>query len=59
MKAHFGAQVFRTIIPRNIRLCEAPSFGLPICLYDISSRGAQHYLMLAKEVLATEVTHEA
>ena len=59
MKAHFGSQVFRTIIPRNIRLCEAPSFGLPICLYDISSRGAQHYLMLAKEVLATEVTHEA
>jgi len=59
MKAHFGSQVFRTIIPRNIRLCEAPSFGLPICLYDISSRGAQHYLMLAKEVLAMEVTHEA
>lgn len=59
MKAHFGAQVFRTIIPRNIRLCEAPSFGLPICLYDISSRGAQHYLMLAKEVLAMEVKHEA
>jgi chromosome partitioning protein len=59
MKAHFEAQVFKTIIPRNIRLCEAPSFGLPICLYDISSKGAQHYLMLAKEVLATEVKHEA
>jgi chromosome partitioning protein len=59
MKAHFNAQVFSTIIPRNIRLCEAPSFGLPICLYDISSKGAQHYLMLAKEILATEVKHEA
>jgi chromosome partitioning protein len=59
MKAHFGSQVFKTIIPRNIRLCEAPSFGLPICLYDISSKGAQHYLMLAKEVLSMEVKHEA
>jgi chromosome partitioning protein len=59
MRAHFNSQVFRTIIPRNIRLCEAPSFGLPICLYDISSKGAQHYLMLAKEVLAMEVKHEA
>jgi chromosome partitioning protein len=55
MKVHFSAQVFKTIIPRNIRLCEAPSFGLPICLYDISSKGAQHYLLLAKEVLAMEV----
>jgi chromosome partitioning protein len=55
MKSHFNTQVFKTIIPRNIRLCEAPSFGLPICLYDISSKGAQHYLMLAKEVLGTEV----
>jgi chromosome partitioning protein len=59
MKAHFTAQVFKTIIPRNIRLCEAPSFGLPICMYDISSKGAQHYLMLAKEVLAMEVKNEA
>lgn len=51
MKSHFDSRVFNTIIPRNIRLCEAPSFGLPICLYDISSKGAQHYLMLAKEIL--------
>ncbi len=58
MKDHFSSQVFKTIIPRNIRLCEAPSFGLPICLYDISSKGAQHYLMLAKEILALEVGHE-
>jgi len=59
VKAHFNSQVFRTIIPRNIRLCEAPSFGVPICLYDISSKGAQHYLMLAKEILDMEVEHES
>lgn len=58
MKSHFNSKVFNTIIPRNIRLCEAPSFGLPICLYDISSKGAQHYLMLAKEILSMEVDHE-
>ena len=58
MKARFNSQVFKTIIPRNIRLCEAPSFGLPICLYDISSKGAQHYLMLAKEILSPEAKNE-
>ncbi|VFU14952.1 Sporulation initiation inhibitor protein Soj (fragment) [anaerobic digester metagenome] len=58
VRAHFDSQVFRTIIPRNIRLCEAPSFGVPICLYDISSKGAQHYLMLAKEILKMEADHE-
>ncbi len=51
VKDHFKTQVFKTVIPRNIRLCEAPSFGLPICLYDISSKGAQRYLMLAKEII--------
>jgi chromosome partitioning protein len=54
MRSHFNSQVFTTVIPRNTRLCEAPSFGLPICLYDISSKGAQHYLMLAKEILSRE-----
>ncbi len=58
MKSHFDSKVFSTIIPRNIRLCEAPSFGLPICLYDISSKGAQHYLMLAREILDLEVARE-
>ncbi len=58
MKSHFDSKVFSTIIPRNIRLCEAPSFGLPICLYDITSKGAQHYLMLAKEILDMEMGHE-
>jgi chromosome partitioning protein len=50
MMGHFNSKVFHTIIPRNIRLSEAPSHGLPICLYDISSKGAQHYLLLAKEI---------
>jgi len=50
VKVHFSNKVFQTVIPRNIRLCEAPSYGLPICLYDVSSKGAQHYLMLAKEI---------
>lgn len=58
LRQHFNSQVFKTIIPRNIRLCEAPSFGLPICLYDISSKGSQHYLMLAKEILDMEVDSE-
>lgn len=58
MRNHFNNQVFNTVIPRNTRLCEAPSFGLPICLYDISSKGAQHYLMLAKEILSREVADE-
>jgi chromosome partitioning protein len=58
MRSHFNSKVFNTIIPRNTRLCEAPSFGLPICLYDISSKGAQHYLMLAKEILSREDNHE-
>ncbi|HOS98221.1 MAG TPA: AAA family ATPase [Deltaproteobacteria bacterium] len=58
MRDHFDSQVFQTVIPRNTRLCEAPSYGLPICLYDISSKGAQHYLMLAKEIVSREVIHE-
>jgi chromosome partitioning protein len=50
VRLHFGSKVFKTVIPRNIKLCEAPSYGLPICLYDVSSKGAQHYLMLAREI---------
>jgi chromosome partitioning protein len=48
---HFGGQVYRTIIPRNVRLAEAPSHGLPAILYDKVSRGAVAYLALASEVL--------
>jgi len=48
---HFGDQVYRTIIPRNVRLAEAPSHGLPVLYYDRTSRGALAYLALAGEVL--------
>ena len=48
---HFSSQVYRTIIPRNVRLAEAPSHGLPALLYDRTSRGAVAYLALASEVL--------
>jgi chromosome partitioning protein len=48
---HFGAKVFRTIIPRNVRLAEAPSFGKPALLYDAQSSGALAYLALAGEIL--------
>ena len=50
-QAHFGARVFETIVPRNVRLAEAPSHGLPIIDYDARSRGAQAYLDLAREFL--------
>jgi chromosome partitioning protein len=51
IRRHFGTKVFETVIPRNIRLAEAPSHGLPIFQYDIKSRGAEAYLSLAREVL--------
>lgn len=48
---HFGNKVFQTVIPRNVRLAEAPSYGLPVHLYDRSSRGSAAYMALASEVL--------
>ncbi len=51
-RQYFGEKVFRTVIPRNVRLSESPSFGVPILLYDPGSRGAQSYLELAREMLA-------
>jgi chromosome partitioning protein len=51
IRRHFGSKVFETIVPRNIRLAEAPSHGLPIFQYDIKSRGAEAYLALAREYL--------
>jgi len=51
VKKHFGDTVYSTVIPRNVTLCEAPSFGKPVILYDARSRGAQSYLQLAKEIL--------
>lgn len=53
-QAYFKDRLFRTIVPRSVRLAEAPSFGKPILLYDIRSKGAQAYLDLAKEIMAHE-----
>lgn len=54
LRDFLGSQVFETIIPRNIRLAEAPSHGKPIILYDIKSRGAESYMNLAKEVMQND-----
>jgi chromosome partitioning protein len=55
---HFGDKVYRTIIPRNVRLAEAPSYGAPIIKYDRTSRGAIAYLALAGELLRREHERE-
>jgi chromosome partitioning protein len=52
--SHFANKVLQTIIPRNVRLAEAPSFGKPVLLYDIRSKGAESYIRLAKEILSYE-----
>jgi chromosome partitioning protein len=52
LRNHFKDKVFETVIPRNIRLSEAPSYGKPALLYDIHSKGAESYLNLAREILA-------
>ena len=51
---HFGDKLYRTIIPRNVRLAEAPSYGKPVITYDMESKGAQAYLALAGEILRRE-----
>ena len=51
LQQHFGDKVYRTIIPRNVRLAEAPSYGRPVMYYDKSSKGAQAYLELAGEII--------
>ncbi|MBZ5585110.1 MAG: AAA family ATPase [Acidobacteriia bacterium] len=56
LKEFFGDEIFRTVIPRSIRLAEAPSFGKPILSYDPRSRGAESYIRLAKEILDHEQT---
>ncbi len=60
-KEYFGPRMFNTVIPRNVRLAEAPSFGKPILLYDIGSIGAQSYLNVAEELIrrATSRAHLA
>ena len=52
LRSFFGTQVFESIIPRNVRLAEAPSHGMPVLFYDIHSKGAESYIQLAKEVIA-------
>jgi chromosome partitioning protein len=56
-REHFGELVYKTTIPRNIRLAEAPSYGRPILLYDISSVGATSYMALAKELIDRTETY--
>ena len=56
LREFFGSEVFKTVIPRTIRLAEAPSFGQPILSYDPRSRGAEAYIQLAKEILVHEQT---
>jgi chromosome partitioning protein len=58
-REYFGAQVLETVIPRNIRLAEAPSFGKPIVMYDVTSVGAQAYLQVAKHLIAGSETSVA
>jgi chromosome partitioning protein len=54
LRSFFGNHVYKTVIPRNVRLAEAPSYGKPIINYDSSSKGATSYIELAKEVIANE-----
>jgi chromosome partitioning protein len=51
LKSHFGNKVYNTVIPRNIRLAEAPSYGMPVLIYDKASKGSLAYLALAKEII--------
>lgn len=57
IRAHFAQEAFETVIPRNVRLSEAPSHGKPIIYYDITSKGASAYLQLARELIQREARH--
>ncbi|HEV3010499.1 MAG TPA: ParA family protein [Burkholderiales bacterium] len=57
LEAHFGDKVFRTLVPRNVRLAEAPSYGIPAVVWDATSKGAQAYTALASEVLEREAAY--
>lgn len=54
VRSHFGDKVYNTVIPRNVRLSEAPSYGLPAIVYDMKCSGAQAYIRLAKEIIKRE-----
>jgi chromosome partitioning protein len=58
-RQYFGEKVFRTVIPRNVRLSESPSFGMPILMYDPGSRGAQSYLELARELVGRQAESQS
>lgn len=58
IRKHFGDKVFEAVIPRNVKLAECPSFGKPIILYDIESKGSEAYLALAREVILKEREQE-
>jgi chromosome partitioning protein len=59
VRTHFKRRVFKTVVPRNVRLSESPSHGKPALLYDVNSTGARAYLELAKEVIRREVNGDA
>jgi chromosome partitioning protein len=54
LRDFFSDEVFKTVIPRSVRLAEAPSYGKPILMYDPRSRGTESYIKLAKEILSNE-----
>ena len=54
LRSHFPGKVFETVVPRNVRVAEAPSHGQPVLLYDVRSRGAEAYIRLAKELIARQ-----
>ncbi|HEX6859448.1 MAG TPA: AAA family ATPase [Caulobacteraceae bacterium] len=59
VRAHFGDKVYDTVIPRNVRVSEAPSFGKPVLIYDLKCAGSQAYLRLAREVVGRERQRQA
>ena len=59
VKKHLQEKVFETMIPRNVRVSEAPSFGMPVIIYDRKSKGSQAYLKLAAEILKKDKSREA
>jgi chromosome partitioning protein len=59
VRGHFGETVYETVIPRNVRVSEAPSFGKPVLVYDLKCSGSQAYLKLAREVVLRERARRA
>jgi chromosome partitioning protein len=59
LRAHFGELVFKTVIPRSVKLAESPSYGEPVTAHAPASRGAQAYVALAAEIVAREAEAEA